>query len=166
MDNKRVLYAEDDENDVYFMERAFNEMGARGDLRVVCNGQLATEYLAGTGAFGSREEFPLPGLLLLDVKMPEMSGLEVLSWVRQRPEFKRLTVVMFTSSTQPADVEYCAAHGADAYLVKPSQAGHLSELMPLVLAARTTEVEGGRRLEIPGNQLPELGPGDRRATSR
>lgn len=156
MENKRVLYAEDDENDAFFMERAFTEMGAGGCLRVVCNGELATEYLAGTGAFGSRAEFPIPDLLLLDVKMPEMSGLEVLSWVRQRPEFKRLTVVMFTSSTQPADVEYCAAHGADAYLVKPSQAARLKDLMPLVLAARMTEVEGRRRLEIPGNQLSAL----------
>ncbi len=153
---KNVLYAEDDDNDAFLMQRAFAKIGKPEALRVVVNGQLATQYLSGQGEFGSREEFPLPEMLLLDVKMPEMSGLEVLRWIRERPAFSALTVVMLTSSTQPKDVEFCAAHGANAYLVKPCQSDLLYELMPKVLAAGVTKSEGVRRLEIPGNQLLEL----------
>ena len=163
---KSVLYAEDDENDAFLMQRAFAKIGEHEALRIVRNGQLATEYLSGMGAFGSRKEFPLPDMLLLDVKMPKMSGLEVLQWIRERPAFNALTVVMLTSSTQPADVQFCADHGANAYLVKPCRSDLLYDLMPKVLTAGVTESAGVRRLEIPGNQLPELGPGDDGAASR
>ena len=80
-----VLYAEDDENDVFFMERAFSKLQLRDALRVVPNGRAALEYLSGAGVFADRTKHPLPELLLLDVKMPEMSGLEVLKWARARP---------------------------------------------------------------------------------
>jgi len=166
MSNPIVLYAEDDENDAFFMRRAFAKIGRPEDLRVVCNGQLVTEYLLGTAAFESREEFPLPGLLLLDVKMPKMSGLEVLQWVRQRPEFNGLVVVMLTSSTQPKDIEFCAAHRANAYLVKPVRSDLLYDLITQVLATGVTESAGARRLDLPGNQLPEVDPGGSRAASR
>lgn len=159
MPSSTILYAEDDENDAFFMQRALTRMGRRGDLRVVQNGELATCYLSGTGNFARREEFPLPGWLLLDVKMPAMSGLEVLAWVRQRAEFNGLPVVMLTSSTQQTDVEFAAAHGANAYLVKPSRADSLPELLTALLAAPRPEIMAGSRLDIPGNQLPKIGAG-------
>jgi CheY-like chemotaxis protein len=66
-------------------------------------------------------------------------------------------VVMFTSSTQQTDVDFCAMHGASAYLVKPSRADQLSDLMPKVLAAAMNEPSSRHWLDIPGNQLPEPG---------
>ena len=158
MPSSTILYAEDDENDAFFMQRAFTRMGRRGDLRVVLNGQLATDYLTGAGSFANREGFPLPGLLLLDVKMPAMSGLDVLAWVRARPEFNALPVVMLTSSTQETDIAFCAAHGANAYLVKPSRADTLSELMTALLAAQPPDFTARRWLNVPGNQLLEVNP--------
>jgi len=147
-----VLYAEDDENDTFFMERAFAKIGARDSLRVVPNGQLATDYLLGAGGFANREKFPHPDLLVLDVKMPQLSGLETLECIRQRREFDGLKIVMLTSSTQESDVDFCAANGANAYLVKPSRADQLAELIPQVLTA-ASKAEGNRRLDLAGNLL-------------
>lgn len=85
--------------------------------------------------------------------MPETSGLEVLTWVRTSPEFGRLPVVMFTSSTQHSDIAYCRKHGANAYLVKPSNAEHLSLLIKEVLAAAAELAGPTALLPLPGNQL-------------
>lgn len=149
-----VLYAEDDENDAFFMRRAFAKMDARHSLCVVPDGRRAIEYLSAEGPYADRTKFPFPTLLLLDIKMPMVSGLEVLKWVRARPEFSELRVVMLTSSTQPADVAFCAAHGANAYLVKSSNADELSTLLPKLLPS-ANESLGVGRLTVPGNQLPD-----------
>lgn len=153
-----VLYAEDDENDVFFMERAFAKLKIRRSLQVVPNGRAAVDYLAGTGEYVDRTRHPLPGLLLLDVKMPELSGLEVLRWARNRPEFQRLPIILFTSSTQRADVEFSRDQGASAYLVKPSNAEHLAALVTRLLAACNDPSSGGGRLALEGNQLDGEGP--------
>lgn len=159
MTGQIVLYAEDDENDAFFMQRAFGKMGRSGDLRIVHDGQEAKDYLMGTAAFASRGEFPIPRLLMLDIKMPLGNGLEVLQWVRQQPKFKALVVVMLTSSIQPADIAFCVANGANAYLAKSSRFDLLNELMPAVLAAAATGSDTLRRLDLPGNLLPALVPG-------
>ena len=148
-----VLYAEDDDNDAYFMRRAFAKLGRENSLQTVRHGGLAIDYLLGEGAYADRARHPLPDLLLLDVKMPEMSGLEVLAWVRARAAFNALPVVMFSSSTQASDVAYSRAHGADAYLVKPSNSNQLHLLMEKLFAA--VAIDAGRRagLQVEGNQL-------------
>lgn len=144
-----VLYAEDDPNDAFFMERAFTKLQRASSLKVVPDGQHAIDYLAGAGDFGDRARFPLPGLLLLDVKMPRRSGLEVLQWVRAQPDLARMPVVMFTSSTQRADIEFSRTHGANAFLAKPSNAEHLSLLVKEILAA----AEEADLPEVTGNFL-------------
>lgn len=152
-----VLYAEDDENDAFFMRRAFTKMGGRHSLWIVSDGLRAVEYLSGEGEYADRSKFPFPISLLLDIKMPVMSGL--LKWVRGRPEFSALRVVMFTSSTQPADLAFCAAHGANAYLVKSSNADELSKLIPQLLPSVASGSLDGGRLAVPGNQLPDARDG-------
>ncbi len=147
-----VLYAEDDENDAFFMRRAFSKMDGRHSLCVVPDGRRAIEYLSAEGEYADRTKFPFPTLLLLDIKMPMVSGLEVLKWVRARSEFSELRVVMLTSSTQPSDVAFCAAHGANAYLVKSSNADELSGLLPKLLPSANESLPAGR-LPVPGNQL-------------
>jgi len=93
-----ILVAEDDENDVFFLRRAFLKAGLANPLVAACDGQAAVDYLEGTGVYADRKSYPLPGLLLLDLKMPRKSGLEVLTWLRERPELSQIPVVVLSSS--------------------------------------------------------------------
>lgn len=157
MSRPRVLYIEDDENDVFFMRRAFVKSGMGELLRVARDGDEGVRYLAGADEFADRDEFPLPGIVLLDVKMPGRSGLEVLEWIRARPAFDALKVVMFTSSTQEADLAFCAAHGADAYVVKPSRVDLADLLVAKVMTAEIVAVDGRRQLNFADNLLLNAG---------
>ena len=148
-----ILYAEDDENDVFFMERAFSKLQLRKALQVVPNGRAAVEYLSGVGAFADRTRHPLPDVVLLDLKMPEMSGLEVLQWARERPEYKSLPILLFTSSTQRTDIDFSRHHGATAYLVKPSNAEHLAVLVNKILEAWANRPTGSEVLEVDEDQI-------------
>lgn len=117
--NQFILLVEDDPNDVLLIQRAFQKAGLRDLLKVVRDGEQAIEYLSGQGNCANRERHPLPYLLLLDLKMPGTDGFEVLQWVRAQPEFKRLLVVVLTSSNLQADVDRAYELGANSYLVKP-----------------------------------------------
>ena len=124
-----LLYAEDEPNDAFFLQLAFTRAGLPHVLKVVPDGDQAVDYLSGVGAFTDREQYPLPCLTLLDIKMPKRSGFEVLEWIRQQPEFKSLPVLMFTSSQHPADMEKARQFAADGYLLKPSSPLKLVELV-------------------------------------
>ena len=115
-----LLYAEDDENDVFLMQRALKKAGVARPLQVVRDGLQAIKYLAGEGEFADREQYPLPSILLVDLKMPRRSGLEVLQWVRTQEALQHLPVVVLTSSNQDRDMEAAVAGGASAYWVKPA----------------------------------------------
>jgi CheY-like chemotaxis protein len=119
LNNQNILLAEDDPNDVLLIQRAFQKAGLNTVLRVVRDGEQAIEYLSGRGNYGDRERFPLPFLLLLDLKMPGTDGFEVLQWVRDEPEFRRLLIIVLTSSNLQADVDRAYDLGANSYLVKP-----------------------------------------------
>lgn len=92
-----VLYVEDDEGDRFFMEHAFKTAGLSSALRMVHDGRAAVQYLAGTGQFADRALHPVPRLVLLDLKLPELSGFEVLEWLRKRSEYASLPVIIFSS---------------------------------------------------------------------
>lgn len=126
-----ILYAEDDENDVFLVRRAFKQAAVERPLQVVIDGQSAIEYLSGASQFADRERFPLPGLFLLDLNLPRKSGLDVLQWIRSTPELRSLPVIMFTSSSQERDIHRSYDLGANSYLVK---AGKPDELRALVVA--------------------------------
>jgi CheY-like chemotaxis protein len=119
MTNHTVLLVEDDENDVFFMERAFREAGIVTPLYVASDGREAIDYLSGKGKYTDRAKWPLPCLVLLDLKLPYVLGLDVLKWLRSHPEFKSIVVVVLTSSKQDSDIERAYALGANSYLVKP-----------------------------------------------
>ena len=115
-----ILYAEDEKNDIFFLEHAFQSPASPYSLNAVPDGEQAIDYLAGKGRFADRARHPFPALVLLDINMPKKSGLEVLKWIRQQPSFKSLSVVMLTSSPRPEDMEHARLLGADDYLIKPS----------------------------------------------
>ncbi|SPE61692.1 Response regulator [Verrucomicrobia bacterium] len=119
LDQETILLAEDDENDVALIQRAFRKAGLRESLKLVPDGERAIEYLAGRGAYADRERFPMPFLVLLDLKMPGVNGFEVLQWARAQPDLKRLLIVVLTSSNLQEDVDRSYELGANSYLVKP-----------------------------------------------
>jgi CheY-like chemotaxis protein len=119
LDNKFILLAEDAEDEVVLLQRAFRKAGLGDVLKVVNDGAQAIDYLSGQGAYADRQRFPLPFLLLLDLKMPGTDGFEVLRWARAQEELKRLLIVVLTSSNLQADVDRAYELGANSYLVKP-----------------------------------------------
>jgi CheY-like chemotaxis protein len=114
-----ILLAEDDENDIFLMRRAFDRAGIPNHLQLVHNGQEAIDYLSGEARFSDRTSFPLPGLMLLDLKMPWVDGFDVLKWVRERSQFDGMPVVVLTSSRLQADVDKSRQFGVHDYRVKP-----------------------------------------------
>lgn len=126
--NGTILLVEDDENDRLLIERAFDKGRIANPIKAVTNGEDAVSYLAGTGAFADRQQFPLPVLMLLDLKLPRKSGLEVLAWVREQSGLKRLPVVVLTSSRETIDINRAYDLGANSYLVKPVGFENLFEL--------------------------------------
>jgi CheY-like chemotaxis protein len=123
--NHTVLLIEDDDNDVFFMQRAFHEAGIATSLNIVTDGREAIDYLSGKGKYNDRQSSPLPCLILLDLKLPYVLGLDVLKWVRSQPQFSAVIVIVLTSSRQDADIEKAYALGANSYLVKPPSAQQL-----------------------------------------
>jgi CheY-like chemotaxis protein len=124
-----ILLVEDDPNDVFLVRRAFRKAKVDNPLQVVGDGEAAVAYLAGYDAFVDRERYPLPALILLDLKLPRKSGLEVLAWLRGQPRLRRLPVVVLTSSNETSDVNQAYDLGANSYLVKPVAFDNLQDLM-------------------------------------
>jgi CheY-like chemotaxis protein len=112
-----ILYAEDEENDAFFLRRAFTAAEIPHPLVVVPDGQEAIRYCGGLGGAASQ---PLPCLILLDLNMPIKSGIEVLEWIRQKSPIATVPVIILSSSLQPYDIQVAYSRGANAYLVKPS----------------------------------------------
>lgn len=129
MTTHSVLLVEDDENDVFFMQRAFREAGIVNPLHVVNDGREAINYLSGNGKYSDRNAWPLPCLILLDLKLPYVLGLDVLKWLRSHAEFKKVIVVVLTSSKQDADIEKAYSLGANSYLVKPPDVHELVQMV-------------------------------------
>ncbi len=128
---KTILQVEDDPNDVFFFQRAMKKAGAANLIRVAEDGQQAIDYLQGAGKFADREQFPLPALVLLDLKLPYVMGLEVLRWIRQQPGTP-MVVVMLTASSEDADIAAAYRLGANGFLVKPSEAGKMEDMVKAI----------------------------------
>lgn len=143
-----VLLVEDSAADVVLVQRAFRRGGSSAHLHVVRDGDEAVRYLAGIDGFADRVRHPLPRLVLLDLKLPRRSGLEVLGWLRAQPGLGRLPVVILTSSREAVDVERAYDLGVNGYLLKPVGFDALLHL------ARTLDLYW---LQL--NVGPELGPG-------
>src|SRR4051812_25256186 len=114
-----VLHIDDDPNDVMLFEHACRKAGIDFNLQSVQDGDEAINYLGGTSRFSDRTQHPFPQLVLLDLKMPRVNGFDVLTWLRAREEYKKLPVVVLTSSNHESDVKRAYNLGANSYLVKP-----------------------------------------------
>ena len=123
---KLILHVEDDENDVMLTQLAMTKAGIVNPVQVASDGQQALEYLKGEGRFANRAEFPLPHLVLLDLKLPFIPGLEVLRFIRQAD--LPILVVILSSSDNDEDIAAAYHLGANAYLVKPNETPCLFQL--------------------------------------
>jgi CheY-like chemotaxis protein len=115
---KRILLVEDNKNDVELTLTALAENNLANEVDVVRDGAEALDYLYRRGAFSERPQGP-PAVVMLDLKMPRVDGMEVLRTVRADPSLKRLPVVVLTSSREEGDLIESYNTGANAYVVKP-----------------------------------------------
>jgi CheY-like chemotaxis protein len=127
-----LLHVEDDPNDVLLLQRAFRKANITLPIQSASDGDKAVAYLTGADEYSNRDKFPLPTLILLDLKMPRKSGLEVLARIRSEDKLRRLPVVIFTSSKHDEDVRKAYDLGANSYLVKPVGFDMLVELAKLI----------------------------------
>ena len=124
-----ILLAEDDANDVFLFRRAVQKAGLPSKVVDVPDGREAVHYLSGEPPYSNRALFPIPDLLLLDLKMPLMDGFDVLSWKKARPEWADLPAVVLSSSTIEEDIKKARTLGARDYLIKPSDTAKLMKLV-------------------------------------
>ena len=127
--HETILAVEDEDDDIALLKRAFRKTGVLNPVRFLTDGDQAVSYLAGEGEYADREAFPLPSLILLDLKLPRKSGLEVLAGVREQPALRRIPVVVLTSSRQNVDLERAYDLGVNSYLVKPVAFNDLLEMI-------------------------------------
>jgi CheY-like chemotaxis protein len=126
---KTILLAEDSEDEVFFFIRALRKVDPARAVRVVINGLQVIDYLSGSGIYQSRKFFPLPSVVILDLKLPCLNGLEALHWIRSQEQFKRLPVVMLTSSNEPKDINRAYALGVNSYFLKPGDQIQFTDML-------------------------------------
>jgi CheY-like chemotaxis protein len=114
-----ILLADDQPDDVFFMRIALQKAALPNPLFVARDGQEAVDYLSGDGPYADRKTFPLPSLLLLDLKMSRLNGFDVLAWLKEHPEINRFPTVVLSNSDLKADVHKAKELGARDYRVKP-----------------------------------------------
>ena len=134
-----VLHIDDDRNDTELFRAAARKANAQFSIHTVSDAEQAMAYLNGRDIYANRKSYPIPALVLLDLKMPRATGFEVLSWIRNHPEVGNLPVVVFSGSELQADIQRAYAAGADSYLVKPLG---FNELVNLVKSINSDWIAG------------------------
>ena len=113
-----ILIVEDDSADALFLEKAFERILANCAVQRATDGEDARAYLQGTGKYEDRRAYPLPSVILLDLRMPKMDGFQFLAWLRNDPNLKIIPAVVYSSSDNPADVRRAYEMGANSFLHK------------------------------------------------
>ena len=114
-----ILHVDDDPNDLLLLKHACRAANLNYSVECAADGEVAISYLSGENPYANRQQYPMPNLLLLDLKMPRKTGFEVLEWVRRQSSLRRMVVFVFTSSRHQEDIDRAYELGANGYLVKP-----------------------------------------------
>ena len=124
-----ILVVEDDPNDLFFLKRAFSAIQTKCRMQAVGDGAEAIDYLWGVDDYADRQQFPLPTLILMDLKMPRVDGFEFLAWLRREPGVRSIPVVVLSSSNLPVDVQRAYELGANSFVVKAQDNAGLPDML-------------------------------------
>jgi CheY-like chemotaxis protein len=152
-DQALFLLIEDDTNDAILLRRAFAKARVLNPLQIVYSAEEAMDYLKAVGKYGNRQEYPLPGLILLDLKLPGMSGHDFLRWLRSDPELRALRVVVLSSSDAIWDVNEAYRAGANSFLIKPADFEKFVEISQ-ALNGYWVWIDKSPEVERPSHQRP------------
>jgi len=147
-----MLVGEDDPNDVTLLTHALHRNGIPARTEIVGDGDEVMKHLKGEGEFSDRHAHPLPDLLILDLKMPLVNGVEVLKWLRSRPESANLPVIMLSGSGLEKDVEEAYRLGVRTYFTKPHSVAELGNLLRLIVGYWSASEQPPRK---PGDRNPK-----------
>jgi CheY-like chemotaxis protein len=158
-----ILLVEDREDDVILIRRALLQAKIHNPFFVVGDGEQALSYLQGLGKYADRAQFPLPDLVLLDLKLPRVDGFEILQWVRSQPAFKTLRIIVLTSSQDIFDINRAYVLGANSFLVKPSDFQDYNAMMRTLALfwlrySQAPQLAAGPTLVHPANRAPAARP--------
>ena len=127
-----ILLAEDNEDDIFILARALKSAGLSAPVHICRDGREVLDYIEGQAEFADRDRFPFPRMLILDIKMPKVTGLEVLRFVRNHPACAVIPSIILTSSSHPNDVKAAFELGANAYFTKPATPEGMRDLLTLI----------------------------------
>lgn len=127
-----ILLVDDDENDVLLMRMAFDKSNLPNTIQWARDGAEAIAYLNGEGAYANRQLHPFPEVLIVDLKMPRMTGIELLTWIRDHPEYRVIPTIILTSSRLDADIQAAYNLGANTYMIKPASLENLAKMVKAV----------------------------------
>ncbi|HET9742809.1 MAG TPA: response regulator [Terriglobales bacterium] len=127
-----ILMVEDEASDAILLLRGFEKAGVLNPITHLKNGDEALAYLAGIGQYVDRSKYPLPVLILLDLKLPGMSGLQLLQWLRTQREIRRIPVVVLTLDRSPSSINAAYDLGANSYLVKPGDPVEIAKVIEAI----------------------------------
>ena len=128
-----ILLVEDSDDDTFLLSRVFRRMSYRGDIQRCSDAMQAMDYLAGKGEYCDRRKYPVPQMLITDIKMPGSSGLDLLRWLREHPSLAVLPTVVLSSSGDPGEVAEAYSLGANSYMVKPASLDELQLMLTRLL---------------------------------
>jgi CheY-like chemotaxis protein len=127
--NLTILIAEDNEDDARLLQMAIRSLGINNPVLLLDDGAKIIDYLKGRGEYQDRKAFPFPSVLFLDLKLPRISGFEVLRWLKEHPKCSIIPVTIFSSSGVEADIQKAYELGANAYFVKPATFEDLKRML-------------------------------------
>jgi CheY-like chemotaxis protein len=137
-----ILLVDDDQNDVLLVQRAIKKAGLSYPIIHRHDGEEAIDYLSGKPPYSDRTKHPLPTLVLLDIKMPKLTGFDVLTWLQGRPELSKIPVIILTASVREEDQSEAQKLGAVGYRTKPVDFGDLVKIIQDVDARWLSQVRG------------------------
>ncbi|MBD2448679.1 response regulator [Nostoc sp. FACHB-152] len=127
-----LLLVEDEPGNILLIKRAMSKLKRNIQIQAVEDGEQAVNYLKKTREDACINQYPIPSVILTDIKMPRMNGMELLAWIKQQPEFVNLPVIMLSSSGEIEDINRATELGASTYLVRPGSFTELVEIMQQV----------------------------------